>query len=121
MLRILAARKLELGDSVVTIVKGTESNPNLPSASVDLAFMVDVYHELAYPQEMLQALHKALKPSGKLLLVKYRGEDASVPIKPPHKTTVAQLNKEMAANGFRLSSRKDFLPIQHFLVYEKIP
>src|SRR5947209_20125941 len=33
----------------VEVVKGSESDPNLPVNGVDLVLMVDVYHELAYP------------------------------------------------------------------------
>ena len=119
MLDQLTERKKQLKDTVVDVVKGGEQSPNLPDNSTDLALMVDVYHELAYPREMLQALHKALKPGGKIVLLEYRGEDPSVPIKPLHKTTVAQLNRELEANGFKLTYKADFLPIQHFLVYEK--
>ena len=119
MISQLYHRKKELKDAVVTIVQGTEQAPNLPDNSTDLALMVDVYHELAYPREMLQAIYKALKPGGKIVLLEYRGEDPSVPIKPLHKTTVAQLNRELEANGFKLSYKADFLPIQHFLLYEK--
>jgi precorrin-6B methylase 2 len=103
----------------VAVVKGSATTPNLPDTSIDLAFMVDVYHELEYPQEMLQALHKALKPNGKLLLIEYRAEDPSIPIKELHKMSVAQANKELAANGFKLFKLETGLPIQHFLLYEK--
>ncbi|OAQ38336.1 methyltransferase type 11 [Pedobacter psychrophilus] len=104
----------------VEVIKGTEQNPNLPANSIDLAIMVDVYHELAYPQEMLSALAKALKANGKILLLEYREEDPEIAIKPLHKMSVKQVNKEMEANGFKLYKREEFLPIQHFLVYEKI-
>lgn len=117
MIDMLKEKKRQLKDSVVEVVKSSIKSPNLPDNSVDLAVMVDVYHELEYPQEMLQALKKALKPTGKILLIEYRGEDASVPIKPLHKTTVAQLGKELNANGFTLSYQGEFLPIQHFLLY----
>lgn len=119
MLMMAAARKKMLGDTVVELVKSTEKSVNLPANSVDLAIMVDVYHELEFPKEILQSLFAALKPNGKLLLIEYRGEDPSIPIKPLHKTTVAQLNKELGSNGFKLQSRGDFLPVQHFLLYEK--
>ena len=82
--------------------------------------MVDVYHELAYPQEMLSALKTALKPDGKILLLEYRAEDPDVAIKELHKMSVKQVNKEMESNGFKLYKREDFLPMQHFLVYEKM-
>jgi len=115
----LKTRKQELGLANVELIKGTSQSPNLPAASVDLAIMVDVYHELEYPQEMLQALHQTLKPTGKLLLLEYRAEDPAIPIKELHKMSVAQANKELGANGFKLYQKEDFLPIQHFLLYEK--
>lgn len=121
LIAYLNNKKLQLQDTIIKVVKSTSLSPNLPDNSVDIAIMVDVYHELEYPHEMLQAIKKSLKPTGKILLIEYRGEDPTVAIKPLHKTTVAQLNKEMLANGFTLSYKGDFLPIQHFLLYEKLP
>lgn len=119
MIQQLQDKKRSLKSNNVEIIKASEQSPNLPDTSIDLAMMVDVYHELEYPQQMLQAIRRSLKKNGKILLLEYRGEDASVPIKPLHKTTVEQLNKEFAANGFVLYFKGDFLPIQHFLLYEK--
>lgn len=115
----LKARAQREGASNVTVVRGSERYPNLPDSSIDLAIMVDVYHELAYPQEMLQAVHKALRPGGGLLLLEYRAEDPSIPIKALHKLSVAQAKKELEANGFQLQEKKDFLPIQHYLLFRK--
>jgi predicted methyltransferase len=115
----LQQRKSAANAANVAVVQGSPQSPNLPDASVDLAFMVDVYHELSFPQEMLQALHKALKSGGRLLLLEYRAEDPSIPIKELHKMSVKQVNKELEANGFVLDQRKDMLPIQHFLLYRK--
>ena len=112
-------KKAALKDSIVEIIKGSVTAPNLPDASIDLAIMVDVYHELEFPHEMLQALQKVLRPHGQLLLLEYRGEDPSIPIKALHKTAVSQLGRELNANGFQLQRREEFLPIQHFLLYEK--
>lgn len=112
-------RKQQLKATNVQVIKGTEQSPNLPDTSVDIAIMVDVYHELEYPQEVLQALRKALKPNGKILLLEYRAEDPTIAIKELHKMSVAQANTEMEANGFRLAQRLEFLPIQHWLLYEK--
>lgn len=117
--QFLQKKAKQLGLENVEVMKGNAQSPNLPENSVDLAIMVDVYHELEYPHEMLQALRKSLKADGKILLLEYRAEDPSIPIKKLHKLSVAQANKEMAANGFKLIQRGDFLPIQHFLVYQK--
>ncbi|MBN8859693.1 MAG: class I SAM-dependent methyltransferase [Sphingobacteriales bacterium] len=118
MIAFLQKQKATLKDSVVEIVKGDSVSPHLPDHSIDLAIMVDVYHELEYPHELLQSLKKALKPNGKILLIEYRGEDPGIPIKPLHKMTAAQADKEMEANGFTLYSKGEFLPIHHFLMYE---
>ena len=119
MVAQLESKKKALHVNNVEVIKGGETSPNLPPNSVDLAIMVDVYHELDHPHEMLQSLYKALKPSGKLLLLEYRREDPSIPIKELHKMSVQQANKEMEANGFVLYRRKEFLPIQHYLLYAK--
>jgi ubiquinone/menaquinone biosynthesis C-methylase UbiE len=103
----------------VIVVKGGEKSPELPENSIDLAMMVDVYHELNYPHEMLQVIRRSLKAKGKLLLLEYRAEDPKVDIKPLHKMSVKQVNKELTANGFHLVQDGEFLPIQHFLLYEK--
>jgi ubiquinone/menaquinone biosynthesis C-methylase UbiE len=103
----------------VEIVKGSTQSPNLPANTVDLAIMVDVYHELEFPHEMLQAIKASLKENGKLLLLEYKAEDPSIAIKPLHKMSVEQASKEMAANGFRLVYDGEFLPMQHFLVYQR--
>jgi SAM-dependent methyltransferase len=94
-------------------------NVNVPDNSVDLAIFVDVYHELEYPKEIIRSVSKSLKPAGKILLIEYRGEDPSVPIKPLHKTTVAQLKKEFNSHGFDLAYKGDFMPIQHFILFKR--
>ena len=109
----------QLGAMNVIVVKGNEKSPELPENSIDLALMVDVYHELSYPHEMLQSIRKSLKLKGKLLLLEYRAEDPKVDIKPLHKMSVKQANKELTANGFHLVEDGEFLPIQHYLIYEK--
>ena len=68
----------------------------LPASSVGLAIMVDVYHELAYPYEVMTSLLKALKPGGRVVFVEYKAEDPLVPIKQLHKMSEAQIRREAA-------------------------
>ncbi|WP_224750914.1 class I SAM-dependent methyltransferase [Mucilaginibacter pankratovii] len=103
-IKYLINKSRQLQQNNVTVIKGGERSTNLPANAIDLAIMVDVYHELLYPQEMLQAIRLSLKPKGKLLLLEYRAEDPGVPIKVLHKMSVAQVNKEMKANGFHWCS-----------------
>lgn len=119
MIKYLNDKKISKGIKNVEVIKGTDQSPNLPEKSFDLAIMVDVYHELEFPHEMLQAIKRSLKTDGKILLLEFKAEDPSIAIKPHHKMTVNQANKEMVANGFRLVYDGEFLPIQHFLLYQK--
>lgn len=101
----------------IDLVLGTTTDPRLPRAAVDLAIMVDVYHEFAEPQVMLRRIRESLKPGGRLVLLEYRGEDPKVPILPAHKMTVAQARTEVEAEGFRLTSVRTELPWQHVLIF----
>ena len=119
MLDLLTKNMAAAGVTNVVPVLGTITDPNLPAASVDLAFMIDVYHELDHPFEMMQAIVKTLKPGGRVVLVEFRGEDPSVPIKRLHKMTVAQVKKEMAVLPLEWVETIGVLPRQHIIVFRK--
>ncbi|MEQ8860484.1 MAG: class I SAM-dependent methyltransferase [Pseudomonadales bacterium] len=119
MLTIVDQRRRERGVDNVEPVLGTVTDPNLPDAGVDLIYIVDAYHEFSHPREMGAAMYRALVPGGTLVLVEYRGEDRTVPIKPLHKMTERQARRELAAAGFVWQRTDDYLPQQHVLVFEK--
>lgn len=119
MLEILEQLKQETGVTNVEPVLGTVDHPNLKPDSVDLALMVDAYHEFEYPKEMMTAIVRALKPTGRVVLVEYRGENPFVPIKPLHKMTQQQVKQEMGAVGLTWQTTKTVLPQQHILVFQK--
>jgi protein-L-isoaspartate O-methyltransferase len=117
MLDIIRRRIEREGITNIEIVLGTPTDPRLPRAAVDLALLVDVYHEFSEPQAMLGRIRESLKPSGRLILLEYRGEDPRVPILPAHKMTVAQAKTEVEAEGFALTTVKEDLPWQHVLIF----
>jgi len=119
MLDIINFFKQELNVTNVEAVLATPTNPNLPPASVDLALMVDAYHEFEYPREVMQAIVKALKPDGRVVLVEYRGENPLIMIKGLHKMTQKQVKKEMQAVGLVWRETKNLLPQQHLMVFAK--
>ncbi len=100
-------------------ILGEYYDPKLPDNAFDVILLVDVYHEFSYPEPMLQALRKALKPSGALVLVEYRAEDETVPIKPEHKMSKPQIMKELTANGYVLAKEYDGLPWQHMMWFQR--
>ena len=118
MLGFLRKRAESEGIENIVPILGSYHNPRLPPGSIDLVLMVDVYHEFSHPQQMLAAIRKSLKPGGLVVLVEYREEDPKVPIKPLHKMSKAQVNKELVANGFKLAKEFDKLPWQHMMFFE---
>jgi SAM-dependent methyltransferase len=111
-------KKLKQVRNVETIL-GTIEDTKLPEGQVDVVLMVDAYHEFSHPREMMLSIVKGLVPGGRVVFLEYRGEDPNVPIKPLHKMTVKQITREMASVGLRFVEVRDFLPIQHFLVFQK--
>jgi ubiquinone/menaquinone biosynthesis C-methylase UbiE len=119
MLNTLRARAASLKATNVEVVQGSEIDPNLSPSSVDLVLVVDVYHELAYPFEVMVKVRDALKPRGRVVFVEYRKEDPSVPIKEVHKMSVKQLEKEMNAVGLVRVRTVETLPLQHIVIFAK--
>ena len=100
-------------------IQGGADDVRLPPASVDLAVLVDVYHELAYPYEVMRSLVRALKPGGRVVLVEYRAGDPDVPIKTLHKMSEAQIRREMSVLPLVWDHTSERLPMQHFVVFRK--
>lgn len=120
MLQLIENQKA--ADNVTNIegVLGEIDNPNLAPNSIDAAIMVDAYHEFSHPFEMIDGLYKALKPGGRIFFLEYRGEDASVPIRPLHKMTEEQVVREMSVFGLEWTDTLDFLPWQHMMIFTKV-
>jgi SAM-dependent methyltransferase len=119
MLRQLTANTKQAGLRNVERILATAADAKLPANKVDLALMVDVYHELQDPERTMAQIRRALKPDGRLVLVEYRAEDPDVPIKPEHKTTLRQMRYEIEPMGFRLKEVFEFLPHQHVEVFAR--
>jgi len=100
-------------------VLSTEQKVSLPENTIDMMLLVDVYHEFSYPYEMALSMRSALKSGGKLVLVEFRSEDPTVPIKTIHKMSKAQAIKEFKAAGFAFDKNIDNLPWQHCMVFTK--
>jgi ubiquinone/menaquinone biosynthesis C-methylase UbiE len=119
MLRMLRQRLDHEKIANVELVLGTYDDPKLPANTIDLILMVDVYHEFSEPQKMLRRMRESLKPGGRIVLLEYRKEDPSIPIRPDHKMSVAEAKMEVEAEGFTLANVDERLPRQHILIFTK--
>lgn len=121
MLDLLKANCEKFGITNVEPVKGTQKSTGLKHASIDMAIMVDVYHEFEFPHEMMRDIAEAMKPGGRVIFVEYRKEDPTVPIKEVHKMSQVQVRKEIEQPEFGLkwTETVHVLPRQHILVFTK--
>lgn len=119
MLDLIAKHMPSRGVSNVVSVLGAIENTHLPTNAVDLAIMVDVYHEFSHPHEMMRSICAALRPGGRVVLVEYRKEDPTVPIKLLHKMSEEQVRKEMANHPLIWVENINVLPRQHIFVFRK--
>jgi ubiquinone/menaquinone biosynthesis C-methylase UbiE len=120
MLDALNVRMDKAGIHNYRAILGSETDPRLPENHMDLILLVDVYHELSKPQEMLAHMRRALKPEGRLVLLEYRKEDPDIPIRPEHKMSVQEVKAELEPEGFTLVKViSDKLPWQHILFFSK--
>jgi precorrin-6B methylase 2 len=119
MISLLQAGAKRGGLTQIEARLGAVDDVRLPAGSVDLAVMVDVYHELAYPYEVMASIMKALKPGGRVVFVEYKAEDPRVPIKPLHKMSEAQIKREAAVFALDWERTVSTLPWQHVVVFRK--
>jgi ubiquinone/menaquinone biosynthesis C-methylase UbiE len=119
MLALLRARVTRARLDNVETVLSADADPRLPEGRFDLILMVDVYHELARPQAVLQKLRASLKPDGRLVLIEFRKESTWVPIREEHKMSVKEARMELEAEGYRFDRVIDVLPWQHILVFRR--
>jgi ubiquinone/menaquinone biosynthesis C-methylase UbiE len=119
MIAYLSERIKQEKLSHIVPILSTEQKLPLPENTIDMMLLVDVYHEFSYPYEMTLSMRAALKPGGKLVLVEFRSEDLTVPIKTIHKMSEAQAIKEFKAAGFVFDKNIDNLPWQHCMIFTK--
>lgn len=106
--------------NIVTVL-GTDSDPKLPIGKLDLVVLVDVYHEFSRPQRMLDGIRECLKPDGRLVLLEFRKEDPTVPIRPEHKMSVEEVKAEVTPEGYSFDKVVDTLPWQHIIFFHRLP
>jgi cyclopropane fatty-acyl-phospholipid synthase-like methyltransferase len=100
----------------VVTVKASDASPNLPKPA-DLVIVVDTYHHLPNRPTYFRALKTSLTPAGRVAIIDFRKDSPEGP-PPEFRFEADQIVGEMAQAGYRLQGRHDFLPRQHFLVFQ---
>lgn len=119
MLTMLREEMERRGVENIIPILGSVHDPRLPRDTIDVMLLADVYHEFSHPESMLAAMRRALKKTGYAILLEYREEDETVPIKPLHKMSKKQIMREWPANGFKLIRQFDRLAWQHMMMFAR--
>jgi ubiquinone/menaquinone biosynthesis C-methylase UbiE len=119
MFSMLQSVAKQRGYGHITPLLGAARDARLPAGSVDVAIMVDVYHELEFPYEVLASVVRAVKPGGRVVFVEYRAEDRRVPIKRLHKMSEAQIRREAEEHSLVWERTANDLPWQHIVIFKR--
>ena len=119
MLKVNCAKE---GVTNYEAVLGAEDDPKLPKGEIDWILLTDVFHEFQQPKPMLAHMLESLKPDGKVALIEYRLlGDTAKHIKEEHRMSVKQVLAEWNEAGFELVDLLEFLPSQHFFIFQRDP
>ena len=116
MVKYLAERARREGLANLFAVQGTPDDARLPH-KVDLILMVDVYHHIEQREPYFRKLARSLKPSGRVAIIDFNAESTMGP-PPSQRIAAKRVLAEMARAGYRLQGEHEFLPSQHFLVFQ---
>jgi ubiquinone/menaquinone biosynthesis C-methylase UbiE len=112
------AAKESLGN--VDFVLGTETDPKLPAAAADLVVVLDAYHHFDYPERMLAAIKRSLRPGGRLAVVEYHKKRGAMEASPDLALThiragAEQVVREVEAAGFGLLWQREHAPGKQYI------
>lgn len=109
-----------LGLKNVDFVLGTETDPKLAAGGADLVLVLDAYHHFDYPEQMLAAIKRGLRPGGRLAIVEYHKKRGAMEAGPDFALThiragAEQVVREVEAAGYTLLWRRDHAPDRQYI------
>ncbi|HMP16763.1 MAG TPA: methyltransferase domain-containing protein [Gemmatales bacterium] len=107
----------------VKTILGKDVSPEMPDASVDVVFICDTYHHFEFPFKMLHAIHKAMKPKGRLIVIDFKripGESREWTLNHV-RAGQEVVEQEITSSGFRkVDEVKSLLKENYFIIFEKV-
>ncbi|MCZ6713862.1 MAG: class I SAM-dependent methyltransferase [Deltaproteobacteria bacterium] len=117
MIQALRERVRTRGLDNVTVVRASFDDPMLPDACCDLVFFSSVYKEIDGRIDYMGRVQRALRPGGRVAILEFRPEARGSGPPVDARLDPDQIVGELAAAGFVLVERHDFLPRQSFLIF----
>ncbi len=94
------------GMNNVEVILGGETDPRLPEGEMDLVYMINTYHHVEKPIELMEHIKPCLKRDGLLVIIEH---DADKFQSDTHATQQIDLFTRAAEAGFRLVRIETFL------------
>ena len=96
-------------DSICNVVTvfGKVTDPNLPRGTMDMVYMINTYHHLDKPIELMKNIIPSLKPDGKLIIIEH--DPVKVPLAGSHSTAKDVLIKQANQASFEIDKIMTFL------------
>jgi ubiquinone/menaquinone biosynthesis C-methylase UbiE len=110
-------KKVEYGLSNVMTVLGGYTDPKLPAADIDLAFINDVLHHIENRAGYLKALARYIRPAGRIAVIDFYPERGGHRDQPALQVTKQQTADWLAAAGFKPIEEHDLFTDKWFVVY----
>ena len=95
------------GISNVETVLGGVTDPKLPEGALDMVYMINTYHHLEKPVELMRNIAPSLKPDGILVIIEHDAE--KIPGEEEHTTSKEVLLRQAWEAGFELVRIETFL------------
>jgi ubiquinone/menaquinone biosynthesis C-methylase UbiE/intracellular sulfur oxidation DsrE/DsrF family protein len=118
---ILASSR-EAGQQNVETVLCRADSTELPSESVDVAFICDAYHHFEFPLKTMASLYRAMKPGGRVVLIDFRRIEGTSTDWIMNHVRAGQdvFEAEIARSGFqKMHEERELLKENYFVVFEK--
>lgn len=119
-------RVQQAGLDNVDFVLGSEVDPKLPAASADVVVVLDAYHHFDYPEQMLAAIKRSLRPGGRLAIVEYHKKRGAMESDPDFalqhvRAGADQVVREVKAAGYHLLWRREYTTGSQYIAMFRTP
>ena len=99
---------------------GTAEDLRLPENALDAALIVDAYHEMDLPVQLLRSAARALKSDGRIGIVEFTKSGGGPGPPMEERVDPERVIREANAAGLRLVGQPNILRYQYMLVFQKV-
>ena len=116
---LIERKAKDAGVANVQTVLGEFTDPKIPAADVDVAFIHDVLHHIEDRQAYLKSLTRYLKPTARIVVVDYNPAQSPHADQPQLQVAKEQASAWLAQAGFKPAEEVPLFTDKWFVVYRR--